>query len=96
MRLDILIVPAEDLANVWVACCPYLALCTQGDSPDHAKAMMAEAIALVTADDAADGIDPRDRERPDSPFWSQIRAELALRRRTNGAGVHQVDWPLPH
>ncbi len=95
-NFEVLIIPAEDLPGVWLALCPRLALCTQGNSPVHAREMMEEAISLVFEDDAADGLDPLNRQNQASEFWNSIRAQIEdvrLRGKTADLSKAEVENP---
>lgn len=45
--LEALLIRADDVPGCWVAWCPQIDLVTQGDHPDHAAAMLEEAVRMV-------------------------------------------------
>lgn len=47
--VEALITKATDLPDCWVAWCPTLDVATQGVSPDHAAAMLEDAITIITS-----------------------------------------------
>lgn len=49
-QLHAFITAAEDLPGIWVSWCPELDVCTQGDNPDNATAMLEEACRMVVED----------------------------------------------
>jgi hypothetical protein len=51
----VLIRPAGDVANQWVAHCLQYDVVTQGTSPAHALDMIFEAVAIVLIEDLREG-----------------------------------------
>jgi hypothetical protein len=49
-QLHCLLTLADDVPGVWVAWCPQLDICTQGDHIDHAAAMLEEACTMAIED----------------------------------------------
>ncbi len=72
-NLWVVVRPAEDLANQWVAHCLDLDVVTQGTSFGHAMEMAFEAVSMVVADDIVAGRDPLSRRAPEK-FWEELHA----------------------
>lgn len=72
-NLWVVVKPAEDLADQWVAHCLDLDVVSQGTSFKHAMDMVFEAAAMVVVDDIVAGRDPLSRRAPDE-FWAEMHA----------------------
>jgi predicted RNase H-like HicB family nuclease len=70
-NLWVLVRPAEDLKDQWVAHCLELDVVSQGTSFTHAMEMVFEAIAMVVTDDIGAGRDPLSRRAPEE-YWSEL------------------------
>jgi predicted RNase H-like HicB family nuclease len=70
--LTVLVTPAKDLPNQWVAHCLNIDVVTQGDSIQHAFAMAREAVLQVVADDISQGLDPFSRPSAPEQCWEQV------------------------
>lgn len=64
----VMVRPAESVAGQWIAHCLDFDVVTQGDSLEHALAMVHEAAVMVALDDLNSGRDPLDRRAPESSF----------------------------
>ncbi len=70
-NLWVVVRPAEDLPDQWVAHCLDLDVVSQGTSFQHAMEMVFEASSMVVADDIVAGRDPFSRRAPDN-FWDEL------------------------
>jgi hypothetical protein len=64
--------PADDAADQWVAHCLDLDVVSQGDNLAHALQMVAEASAMVVAEDMKRGAEPLARRAPDE-CWDAVQ-----------------------
>jgi hypothetical protein len=71
LNLWVVVRPAEDLPDQWVAHCLDLDVVTQGTSFQHAMKMVFEACSMVVADDIVAGRDPSYRRAPEN-FWTEL------------------------
>lgn len=71
----VLVNPSE-IAGQWVAHCLNLDVVTQGDSVQHAFAMVEEAVRLVIEDDLAQGLDPLERPQAPEDRWQVANSVL--------------------
>jgi predicted RNase H-like HicB family nuclease len=82
--LSVLVTPAADLPDQWVAHCLQLDIVTQGNSIEHAFKMICEACELSMNADLEDGLDPFDREpAPDedwNPYYAIMKQSIPLSR----------------
>ncbi len=69
----VLIEPADDVPGQWVAHCLNLDVMSQGNSPLHARDMIAEAIALTLADDFEHHRNPWTRPSAPKEFWDKLQ-----------------------
>jgi predicted RNase H-like HicB family nuclease len=70
-NLWVVLHPSADLAGQWVAHSLELDVVSQGNSPEQAIEMVAEACAMVVVEDIAHGRDPLSRRAPDE-FWTEL------------------------
>src|SRR6266850_344752 len=70
-NLWVVVRPAEDLPDQWVAHCLELDVISQGTSFQHAMAMVGEAAFLAVTEDLSAGRDPLLRRAPDE-FWTDL------------------------
>lgn len=69
--LWLLIKPAPDVPNQWVAHCLDLDIVTQGNSMEHAFEMLREAVGMTVCDDLEAGRDPRRRKKAPQVCWDE-------------------------
>jgi predicted RNase H-like HicB family nuclease len=65
------IVRSEDTAG-WIAYCPEFDVMTMGDSVEHARAMVEEAVVMTIQDDLNRGFDPNGRRSSDDEDWAGL------------------------
>jgi hypothetical protein len=70
-NLWVVVKPAEDLPDQWVAHCLDLDVITQGTSFKHAMDMVFEASSMVIAEEIVAGRDPLARRAPDED-WNDL------------------------
>jgi hypothetical protein len=80
-NLWVVVRPAEDLPDQWVAHCLDLDVVSQGTSFRHAMEMVFEASSMVVTDDIVSGRDPSSRRAPEN-FWDELHLIV-----TNGQSV---------
>ncbi|MBI5479973.1 MAG: hypothetical protein HY906_13995 [Deltaproteobacteria bacterium] len=71
----VVVYPAPDLKGQWIAHCLETDIVTQGESAEHAVAMMADALETVGAYRVERGLFPVPRLRPAPPeVWALVGA----------------------
>ena len=73
-QLSVLLLSAPDVPGEWISHCLDWDIVSQGRSPQHAMAMLCEAIMLSIQEDISD--DMSDQPRPKAPdeLWKQFAA----------------------
>jgi len=72
-NLWVVVRPAEDLPDQWVAHCLDLDVVSQGNTFQQAMEMVFEASSMIVADDIVAGRDPSSRRAPEN-FWEELIA----------------------
>ena len=76
-QFSVLVRPASDVEGQWVAHCLNWDVVTQGDSPNHAVLMMADALELVIEADDRDDFDSELRPSAPAELWKTF-SEIQL------------------
>jgi predicted RNase H-like HicB family nuclease len=71
-QFSVLVQAARDVAGQWLAHCLNWDVVTQGDSPNHAIAMMCEALDLVIEADEDDDFDSSTRPAAPIELWREF------------------------
>lgn len=71
-QFSVLVKPASDIDDQWVAHCLNWDVVTQGTSPNHAVLMLMEALEIVIADDDQDDFDSDLRPSAPAELWNQF------------------------
>ena len=61
-----------DVDGQWVAYCPHFDAMTLGNSPEHARRMIEEAVAILIGADLNEGLDPNDRRSELEEEWAPL------------------------
>lgn len=77
----VLVKPSVDLPGQWTAHCLDFDIVTQGESVEHAMAMIQEAVEICICDDLNAGCDPHDRGTTPEEDWAEWKAVLRRGKR---------------
>jgi hypothetical protein len=86
-NLTVLVTPSE-VEGQWIGHCLNIDLVTQGESIQHAFAMVTEAVREVVRDDLAHGLDPLHRPQAPQECW-----DLFVDTTRHGKPLTAIDDP---
>jgi len=87
----ILVYPAPDVAEQWVAHCLDFDVVTQGNSLEHALFMGREAVDVVVKSDLEAGHDPFERNQAPDEDWDRLFH--LLKHAVPMRHIKREDWP---
>src|SRR5262245_5916267 len=83
--------PSQDVPGQWVAHCLNLDVLSQGNSPEHAREMLADAVEMVINDDFHAGRDPLKRSAAPKEDYELLEQVLTFGKQGSFADLARME-----